>query len=62
MTQVVGWEAAVKTGRDILYAPWRYLVFAEGQTLSILGTKEDAEQFAADYELVPVGNPEHHTE
>jgi di/tricarboxylate transporter len=53
---------AVKTGRDILYAPWRYSVFAEGQVLSILGTKEDAEQFAADYELVPVGNPERHTE
>ncbi|WP_218185246.1 hypothetical protein [Methanogenium cariaci] len=47
---------AVKTGRDILYAPWRYTVFAEGgQVLSLLGTKEDAEQFAADYELVPVG-------
>ncbi|GAB7015384.1 SLC13 family permease [Methanogenium cariaci] len=53
---------AVKTGRDILYAPWRYTVFAEGQVLSLLGTKEDAEQFAADYELVPVGDPERHTE
>lgn len=53
---------AVKTGRDILYAPWRYSVFAEGQILSILGTKEDAKQFAADYSLVPVGNPERHTE
>lgn len=53
---------AVKTGRDILYAPWRYSVFAEGQVLSILGTKEDAKKFAADYNLVPVGNPERHTE
>ncbi|WFN34484.1 SLC13 family permease [Methanogenium sp. S4BF] len=53
---------AVKTGRDILYAPWRYSVFAEGQILSILGTPEDAERFAVDYDLVPVGNPERHTE
>ncbi len=53
---------AVKTGRDILYAPWRHSIFAEGQVLSVLGTKEDAEQFATDYSLVPVGNPERQTE
>ncbi len=53
---------AVKTGRDILYAPWRYSVFAEGQVLSLLGTPEDAKRFATDYGLVPVGNPERMTE
>jgi di/tricarboxylate transporter len=53
---------AVKTGRDILYAPWRHSAFAEGQVLSVLGTHEDAERFATDYDLVPVGNPERHTE
>lgn len=53
---------AVKTGRDILYAPWRYSVFAEGQVLSLLGIEEDTEQFVEDYMLVPVGDPERHTE
>ena len=53
---------AVKTGRDILYAPWRYSVFAEGQVLSLLGTAEDAAQFATDYNLVPVGDPQRHTD
>lgn len=53
---------AVKTGRDILYAPWRYSVFAEGQVLSLLGTGEDTKQFVEDYALVPVGDPERHTE
>ncbi|NLO77594.1 MAG: hypothetical protein GX097_03775 [Methanomicrobiales archaeon] len=53
---------AVKTGKDILYAPWRYTVFAEGQILSLLGTKEDAERFATDYDLVPVGDKERHSE
>ena len=53
---------AVKTGRDVLYAPWRYSVFAEGQILSLLGTAEDAERFATDYTLVPVGNQQRMSE
>lgn len=53
---------AVKIGKDILYAPWRYSVFAEGQVLSLLGSAEDAEQFATDYGLVPVGDPQRHTD
>ncbi|MBT8506866.1 citrate transporter [Methanomicrobiaceae archaeon CYW5] len=53
---------AVKTGRDILYAPWRYFVFAEGQILSLLGTAEDAERFGTEYGLVPVGNQQRMSE
>jgi len=53
---------AVKTGKDILFAPWRYTVFAEGQVLSLLGTSEDAGRLATDYGLIPVGDQQRHTE
>jgi di/tricarboxylate transporter len=45
---------AVTEGEDVLYAPWRYTVFAAGQTISLLGDPNDAETFAREYELRPV--------
>ncbi|UUX93060.1 SLC13 family permease [Methanoplanus endosymbiosus] len=42
---------AVSTGRDILYAPWRYTVFSGGDILTFLGFEEESDRFASDYGL-----------
>lgn len=43
---------AIREREDILYAPWRFTVVQAGQVLTVLGTGEDADQFAADFGLV----------
>jgi di/tricarboxylate transporter len=42
---------ALAEHRDLLYAPWRFTRFAEGQHLALLGTQDDIARFAADYRL-----------
>ncbi len=42
---------AVRSGDDLLFAPWRYTAFAADQDLFLLGSSEDAKQFAQDYGL-----------
>lgn len=49
---------AILEGRSVLHAPWRYSRFAAGQTLVLLGRREDAERFAADLGLDVVGDRE----
>ncbi|MBN1479765.1 SLC13 family permease [candidate division KSB1 bacterium] len=39
-------------GEDILYAPWRYSRFVEGQILVLLGDRLDVEKLVADYHLL----------
>ncbi|MBN2265522.1 MAG: SLC13 family permease, partial [Candidatus Aminicenantes bacterium] len=43
---------AILEGRTVLHAPWRYSRFAAGQTLVLLGRREQAERFARDFGLV----------
>jgi len=38
-------------GAEIIYAPWRETKLEEGQTLAILGSAENIDQFSADYKL-----------
>jgi len=47
---------AILEGRSVLHAPWRYSRFAAGQTLVLLGRREDADQFARESGLVPAGD------
>jgi di/tricarboxylate transporter len=42
---------AVRSGDDLLFAPWRYTAFAANQDLFLLGSSEDALRFAQDYGL-----------
>ncbi len=49
---------AILEGRSVLHAPWRYSRFAAGQTLVLLGKREDAERFARDLGLEPAGDRE----
>ncbi len=41
----------VGKGDDVVYAPWRENKFENGQTLAVLGSAEDTEQFSKDYQL-----------
>ncbi len=36
---------------EVLYSPWRYMRFAAGQVLRLLGEDQDVERLAADYKL-----------
>ena len=42
---------ALTEGDELLYAPWRYTRFIEGQELALLGTESDIERFIADFRL-----------
>jgi di/tricarboxylate transporter len=41
-------------GDNVVYAPWRETVFEAGQTLSVLGSAENMEQFSKDFKLEDV--------
>lgn len=41
----------IDKGDDVVYAPWRESKFEEGQTLSLLGSADDIELFAKDFQL-----------
>lgn len=45
---------AIAEGKDIFYAPWRHTPFAAGQTLAILGRKEDYEKFVSEFKVTHV--------
>lgn len=49
---------AILESRSVLHAPWRYSRFAAGQTLVLLGRREDAERFARDFGLDAAGDRE----
>jgi di/tricarboxylate transporter len=38
-------------GDDVVYAPWRETKFEDGQTLAVLGSAGNIEQFSKDYQL-----------
>ncbi|MGM0932841.1 MAG: SLC13 family permease [Bacteroidota bacterium] len=38
-------------GEDVVYAPWRENKFENGQTLAVLGSTENTEQFSKDFQL-----------
>lgn len=40
--------------KDVVYAPWRESKFEEGQTLALLGSKENTEHFSKDFQLKEV--------
>lgn len=44
--------------KDVVYAPWRESRFKEGQTLALLGSTEDIEQFSKDFHLIKVSSSE----
>ncbi|MBN2038570.1 MAG: SLC13 family permease [Spirochaetes bacterium] len=45
---------AIAEGKDIFYAPWRHTPFAAGQTIALLGRKDDYEQFVSDFKLTHI--------
>jgi di/tricarboxylate transporter len=45
---------AILESRSVLHAPWRYSRFAAGQTLVLLGRREDAERFSREFGLGPL--------
>lgn len=49
-------------GKEVVYAPWRESEFKEGQTLSLLGTTENIEQFSEDFLLKRVSSSPHFSE
>ncbi len=38
-------------GEDVVYAPWRENKFENGQTLAVLGSAENTDQFSKDFQL-----------
>lgn len=42
---------ALAEGEELLYAPWRYTRFVEGQELALLGAASDIKGFIEDYRL-----------
>ncbi len=44
--------------KDVVYAPWRESKFEEGQTLALLGSTENIEQFSKDFQLNNVSSSE----
>lgn len=38
-------------GDDVVYAPWRETKFEEGQTLALMGSADNIEQFSKDFQL-----------
>jgi di/tricarboxylate transporter len=49
---------AILESRSVLHAPWRFSRFAAGQTLVLLGRREDAGRFARDFGLEAAGDRE----
>ncbi|PKL85862.1 MAG: SLC13 family permease [Ignavibacteriae bacterium HGW-Ignavibacteriae-1] len=43
-------------GADVVYAPWRETKFEDGQTLALLGSADNIEQFSKDFQLEDVSN------
>jgi len=41
----------ISKGDDVVYAPWRETKFEDGQTLAVLGSALDIEQFSKDFHL-----------
>jgi len=48
---------AINKDRTLEYAPWRNTRFTYGQTIVLLGEKENIDSFAADYLLAPKRKP-----
>ena len=49
---------ALSEKKDLMYAPWRYTRFSEGQQLALLGSKDNFLRFVSDYSLkVDLINP-----
>jgi di/tricarboxylate transporter len=46
-------------GEDVVYAPWRETRFEDGQTLAVLGSAENIEQFSNDYQLEGLSESRH---
>ena len=46
-------------GDDVVYAPWRKAKFEDGQTLAVLGSAENIEQFLKDFQLKDVSKSRH---
>lgn len=46
-------------GNDVVYAPWRESKFEDGQTLAVLGSAENIEQFSKDFQLKDVSSSHH---
>ncbi len=46
----------VGKGNDVVYAPWRETKFEERQTLAVLGSFENIEQFSKDFQLEDVSS------
>jgi di/tricarboxylate transporter len=45
----------ISHSKDLEYAPWRETRFEPGQELALLGSEEDAKEFAAIYDLIQPG-------
>jgi di/tricarboxylate transporter len=48
---------ALNKGSTLEYAPWRNTVFTSGQTIALLGEKQNVNSFAADYLLTAKRKP-----
>ncbi|MFO7851070.1 MAG: SLC13 family permease, partial [Bacteroidales bacterium] len=46
----------VGKGDDVVYAPWRKTEFEDGQTLAVLGSSENIEQFSKDFQLEDISD------
>jgi len=46
-------------GEDVVYAPWRKTKFEDGQTLAVLGSEENIEQFSKDFQLEDISKSRH---
>lgn len=49
----------IGTGDDVVYAPWRKTIIENGQTLAVLGSTENIEQFASDFQLEELSGSHH---
>ena len=52
----------IEKGNDVVYAPWRKIKFEDGQTLAVLGSVDNIEQFAKDFKLEKVSESRHFTD
>jgi len=52
----------VGKGNDVVYAPWRETKLEEGQTLAVLGSAENIEQFSKDFQLEDVSSSRYFSE
>ncbi len=49
-------------GNDMVYAPWRKTILAEGQILAVLGSAENIERFSNDFQLDDISGSRHFSE